>query len=366
MLASCSHDPIGPLFVFKAGLYGLKDREGKVIVESRIAAIGNEPNWISTGNQYRSMYYYWNAHGILQWMNVGGTPIGSKATSTIYGGKWGLLRNLRSPRSGDTAFVESKYEAPAVFELIADPQFDWIGQFGNGLAAVLINGRWGFINENGELTIKAQFDDHGENPQSYRGWIRISDTARIGNRHAEELNQMLPWLYTFNKGRAWVCKAGKFGLIDTTGNFVLEPQIELIPKKYNANFEYRLFRQGDEDCAWFKQDNKFGLVDQEGQIAFPSVVDSVGFFKRFRNNFLWINYGKGYCLINSDGRVVIGPRFEDVITYGNYTLVGKPELFKGAVMGGRLGKVDSTGKIVIDPDTDSVKFVPVKFVGSGN
>jgi hypothetical protein len=81
---SCSRDPIGPLFVYKDGFYGLKDQNGKIIVESKIAAIGNEPNRISTGNQYFSWFYSWNSHATLQWMNVGGTQVTPKKGIPTY------------------------------------------------------------------------------------------------------------------------------------------------------------------------------------------------------------------------------------------------------------------------------------------
>ncbi|KAB2881266.1 WG repeat-containing protein [bacterium] len=76
---------------------------------------------------------------------------------------------------------------------------------------------------------------------------------------------------------------------------------------------------------------------------------------------LWVDYGKGYGLINSDGRILIGPRFDNVVPYEDYSYVGKPVIFNGALVGGRVGKVDSTGKIVVDPATNSIRFSPVKF-----
>ena len=38
------------------------------------------------------------------------------------------------------------------------PQFDEVGSFSEGLAAVRIGENWGFINKAGEVVIKLQFD----------------------------------------------------------------------------------------------------------------------------------------------------------------------------------------------------------------
>lgn len=37
------------------------------------------------------------------------------------------------------------------------------------------------------------------------------------------------------------------------------------------------FWSNSEDYAWFKEDDKFGLVDRTGLIVFPAVIDSIGF-----------------------------------------------------------------------------------------
>ena len=45
---------------------------------------------------------------------------------------------------------------------IITPQFDWEGDFLGGLARVLVEGKWGYINEQGQIVIPPKFDDAGD------------------------------------------------------------------------------------------------------------------------------------------------------------------------------------------------------------
>ncbi|ECR3642583.1 WG repeat-containing protein, partial [Campylobacter coli] len=64
-----------------------------------------------------------------------------------------------------------------------------VWSFWEGLAGVKLNGKWGFIDKNGEFAIKPNFDD---------AWYFREGLAKVG------LN-------------------GKYGLIDKSGKIVIEP-----------------------------------------------------------------------------------------------------------------------------------------------
>lgn len=44
-------------------------------------------------------------------------------------------------------------------EIIAKPEFDKAGNFSEGLARVALNGKWGFIDKSGKIVIEPIFDD---------------------------------------------------------------------------------------------------------------------------------------------------------------------------------------------------------------
>ncbi|EOH9096172.1 WG repeat-containing protein [Campylobacter coli] len=77
-------------------------------------------------------------------------------------------------------------------EIIAKPEFDDIWSFWEGLASVGLNGKIGLIDKSGKFVIKPKFDS----------------------------------IWSFREGLAKVGLNGKYGLIDKSGKIVIEPKFD--------------------------------------------------------------------------------------------------------------------------------------------
>src|SRR6218665_1614478 len=88
------------------------------------------------------------------------------------GAQWGYIN-----KSGKTAI---------------NPQFDWAGEFEEGLALIRLGSKYGYVDKTGEIAIKPQFD------------------------YAED----------FQEGRARILLDGKWGYIDKNGNIATNPQFD--------------------------------------------------------------------------------------------------------------------------------------------
>lgn len=115
-------------------------------------------------------------------------------------------------------------------EIIAKPEFDDIWSFWEGLAGVKLNGKYGFIDKNGEFVIEPKFDD---------AWY-------------------------FREGLASVGLNGKIGLIDKSGKFVIKPKFDSI----------RSFREG---LAKVELNGKWGFIDKSGKIVIEPKFDDIGY-----------------------------------------------------------------------------------------
>ena len=58
--------------------------------------------------------------------------------------------------------MASGAQAEVVTALKPNPQFEQAGDFNDGLAVIMMNNRFGYINKDGKLVINPQFDSAGD------------------------------------------------------------------------------------------------------------------------------------------------------------------------------------------------------------
>ena len=114
-------------------------------------------------------------------------------------------------------------------------KYEKLGSFSEGLAAVMRDGKWGYINTKGEEVIPCQF------PNPYEGYIASP----------------------FSEGLALVQKDGKWGFVNTEG-------VEVIP----INIDAEAVGKFSEGLAFVYKDNEnFFVIDKEGKTVFCGKSD---------------------------------------------------------------------------------------------
>lgn len=108
---------------------------------------------------------------------------------------------------------------------IIDAKYDSAQEFYNGMAAVRINGKWGYINSEGEQIVPFKFDYAG-NFTSHLAPVMLMSKYGFIDRNG---NMVIPYKYdnarSFQEGFAAVESNGKWGFIDVNGK-------QTIPYKY--------------------------------------------------------------------------------------------------------------------------------------
>ena len=99
-------------------------------------------------------------------------------------------------------------------EWMIEPQFDFAGEFCEGLAVVGLGKypatKWGYIDKTGKVVIPAQFDG----------------------------------AHDFSEGRAAIGISGKLGYIDRTGKLVVPPQFDEAQKFSGGRARVRIIKEG--------------------------------------------------------------------------------------------------------------------------
>ena len=135
--------------------------------------------------------------------------------------------------------VDSRFSGSSESALAVEFSGDLVAVgFSEGLAAVRIGDKWGFIDRQGTYVIEPQFDD----AQSFSEGLAA---VRIGDRETG---------------------VGKYGFIDRQGRYVVEPQFD----------GAQSFSEGL--AAVFIGD-RWGFIDRQGRYVINPQFDVVGSFR---------------------------------------------------------------------------------------
>ncbi len=153
----------------------------------------------------------------------------------------------------------------------------WV--FSEGIAAVMKDGKIGFINANNEVVIPFQFD--------------YSDECRMNNIG-----------FLFHNGYCMMTNAdGDWGLIDKSGNWVVEPSYDEIRPQHESGYRIII------------DNSKQGVIDSKGNIVYPAEYDCVAILS---DGFILTKGGQKWQ-VDWDGNVV-QPFMLDGTYYLNYPI----------------------------------------------
>ena len=190
--------------------------------------------------------------------------------------------------------------------------FDDINAFKEGLAAVKIKKKWGFVNTSGIVVIEPKFNDK-------KSFFYFGPD------------------YHFSEGLAAVHIQKKWCFIDTTGEIVIKPQFN------DANH----FSEG---LAGVKIKRKWGYIDDKGKFVTAFIFDDV---EDFSEGLAAVKIKKKWGFINIKGEFIIQPKFDETWQVPN------PYYFSESLSAVRInekwGFINKKGEFIIEPKFDSAE-----------
>ena len=270
--------------------------------------------------------------------------------------------------------------------VVIEPRFEKPISFREGLAEIPVDGKWGFIDKTGEFVIEPYYDratDFWDGMAFVRkyprtglknaagevllepryllfngpreGLMTIQEYDKVGFVEWKTGKIVIPmvfdWVEPFNDGLAPVRQDGKWGVIDRSGRYIVEPKYGRIG----------WFREGlaavDVDLSerWDYDHGKYGFIDRTGKMVIEPQFDFAMWFSedlaavKVRMNddnreaeaedeFSRIERRWGF--IDRSGKSVIAPRFDDAwqFKHGRADVKIGPQKYQVDVQG-RLHKV---------------------------
>lgn len=176
--------------------------------------------------------------------------------------------------------------------------FDWIEPFSEGIAAVKIGNKWGYIDKKGKIIGRIEYDttepfSEGlalvkiyNQKNSYIGYFDKTGQRITKSKFDDALS--------FSEGIAAVKIGNQWGFIEPTHNMI-------IPAKFA---EAKSFSQ---NLAAVKIADKWGYVDKKGQTLIPSQFDDAG---SFSTGLAAVKVGNQWGFIDKSSNFVIKPQFD--------------------------------------------------------
>ena len=275
-------------------------------------------------------------HG-YRWIHAGGKA----HEGYIKGGKWGLIR-LGTPND----------------RMIVEPSFDWVGYFSEGLAPVLVNGQWGFIDTTGRIRIVPQFPDNEtpdfepERTKQYRddkpeNWFIDNNYPEYAKERGHKFGPSLPpsYYFEFRNGQAWMRMKRGAVIIDTAGTVLRK--FEMAPRFDDDHYF-------DPYVCVIQNGKQYGVINRTGDTIIPLQDKKIRSVKFVNERLNWVALEGSpepdisqWGLMNTKGQWLIEPAFDQVWVRPNVlTWIRKDKLW---------GLIDTTGQFYFKPQFDQIE-----------
>lgn len=209
--------------------------------------------------------------------------------------------------------------------VVIKPQYEDGYNFSEGLARVGLQHRYGFIDKTAKIVVRPKF----QNAEDFSEGLAL---VAINNRYGF-INNMgevaIPLDYefanSFSEGLAVFYKDSKCGYLNKTGEIVIQPKYE------NAG----PFKEG---LAAVSEKGIYGYIDNKGQYAIQPQYD---YASNFSEGLAAVSLKSKYGFIDAKGTVVIQPRFEQAQDFS--------EGIAAIKLDGKWGYIDKKGSFVVWP-----------------
>lgn len=241
------------------------------------------------------------------------------------------------------AFVSPYDSGPICYDNKGKTKFEMtnvlkVYPFKEGMARIVdVEGNNGFIDKNGTIVIRPQFDDVTDFSEGLAAFEQNDRWGYIDTKGKIVINPQFDIAFNFSDGIAAVVSGGQCGVIDKKGNYVINPQFDNVVE----------FSEG---LAAFKSGQMYGYVNKKGEIVINPQFMMAGNFKNGLAVVVSNNEKCGY--INKKGEYVITTQFRMAMDFiDDIAIVELNE---------KAGIIDKQGKYIVNPQFDNIAVDLIK------
>lgn len=142
---------------------------------------------------------------------------------------------------------------------VIDTVYNDARDFGDGLARVKIGEKWQFINHEGIIDERFNYDEVFTGFSCNRAFVKNGNAIELIDTSGTQIAVVeVDSVYGFSEGFATFKKNGKYGKIDTVGNIVIQSMYEKLSHTMNG-------------LSVFEKKGKQGLIDNNGNVIVNAI-----------------------------------------------------------------------------------------------
>lgn len=232
---------------------------------------------------------------------------------------------------------QNKYSLEGLAKAVVN--YDYVGDFQDGMAIVNKGEKIGFIDKMGNEVIPCIYDFLEDADCSFReglAFVRQGDKCFFIDKEGKKpFDFKYDSANNFSEGLAVVWKDGKCGYIDTKGNEV----IALTDKQYYSDLS--------DGLAAVSKDGKFGFIDKTGKLVIPFNFEQLEPEENpsFHEGLAAVGKNGKYGYIDKNGKVIVPFKFDSAYDFSEGMAV--------VAQNDKWGFVDKNGNIVIPCEYES-------------
>ena len=232
---------------------------------------------------------------------------------------------------------QNKYSLEGLAKAVVN--YDYVGDFQDGMAIVNKGEKIGFIDKMGNEVIPCIYDFLEDADCSFReglAFVRQGDKCFFIDKEGKKpFDFKYDSANNFSEGLAVVWKDGKCGYIDTKGNEV----IALTDKQFYSDLS--------DGLAAVSKDGKFGFIDKTGKLVIPFNFEQLEPEENpsFHEGLAAVGKNGKYGYIDKNGKVIVPFKFDSAYDFSEGMAV--------VAQNDKWGFVDKNGNIVIPCEYES-------------
>ena len=254
----------------------------------------------------------------------------------IKNGKVSAIQNTYKNVKGKKWWIEKKEVGKKkkykTGDVVIPFKYDDVWDFEEGLAAVKLKGKQGFIDKSGKEVVPIKYDNIGGFHEGL-AFVELNGKFGFVDKSGTEV---VPLKYdgvcNFHEGFSKVGLNGRCGCIDMSGN-------EGVPLKYDDVWGFH------EGLAAVKLKGKFGFVDKSGTEVVRLKYDSAG---SFSEGLAAVELKDKWGFIDMSGNEVVPLKY--------YTVQVSGEGFTTVRLKGKWGFIDKSSKEVVPLKYDNMGY----------